>query len=172
MAKSSDLTIYRMKTAILYSLLLLLCFNAAADPQWEGAFDTINISADEAVEDEVTGVLHLSGNFTMQSERWRLTSLRAAVYGKTTKPDRILLEGNPAHFTILPGQQDNGDIISATAQEVEYLRGENVLELRGGASLAHGEETIHSESIRYDIATGRFLAGGDERVLISVTPKD
>jgi lipopolysaccharide transport protein LptA len=161
-----------MKIAIFCSLLWLMCSDTAADPLWEGAFETINISADQAVEDEKTGVLHLDGNFTMQSERWRLESEHARVYGKPTQPDRIVLEGNPAHFTFLPDQYDAADLISATARQVEYQRRANSLVLSGGASLSQGGETVQSESIRYDIATGRFLAGGDDRVIISVPPRD
>lgn len=161
-----------MKHALFYSVLLLLCSNCMAEPEWEGAFDTISISADEAREDEKPGILHLEGDFIMQSEKWRLTSLRATVYGNPTRPDRILLEGHPARFTFLSSGPDDEESIEATALEVEYQREDNSLVLSGDARLKLGDETVQSRRISYDIATGRFLAGGDEGVIIKVPPKD
>ena len=154
------------------SVLLLLCSNCMAEPDWEGAFDTISISADQAREDAESGVLHLDGNFVMQSEKWRLTSLRATVHGNPTRPDQILLEGNPARFTFLSSDPDVEESIEATALEVVYRREENSLLLSGDARLKLGDETVQSKQISYDIASGRFLAGGDEGVIIRVPPRD
>mgnify|MGYP001544639570 CR=1 FL=1 len=161
-----------MKITIFYSLLVLLCPICLAEPLVEGAFDTINISADEAIEDEKPGVLHLRGNFMMQSESWHLTSSQATVYGSPTKPDRILLQGSPARFTFLPGDEVGADKIEASALEVEYQRQDNSLMLTGKARLLLGEETIYSSSIRYDSTANRYLAGGDNGVNIKLPPKD
>ena len=105
-----------MNKAVFYSLLALFCSNGFADPLGEGAFDTINISADEAVEDEIPGIIHLKGNFQMLSDEWSLTSNLATVNGSPNKPDRIYLQGSPARFLFLPEkdtskEQYGGDII-------------------------------------------------------------
>ena len=161
-----------MKTAVFYSLLILSMTPGFADVLGEGAFDTINISADEAIEDDQPGILHLHGSFRMRSEDWFLTSSNATVYGSPGKPDRIILEGTPARFNILPGDGPDQEPIEAAAMEVEYLREPNILKLVGDASLVLGKETIRSATIEYDIATNRYRAGGDSGVLIRVPPVD
>ena len=67
---------------------------------------------------------------------------------------------------------DVEESIEATALEVVYRREENSLVLSGDARLTMGDETVQSKQISYDIASGRFLAGGDEGVIIMVPPKD
>ncbi len=161
-----------MKTAVFYSLLMLSITPGFADVLREGAFDAINISADEAIEDDRPGILHLSGSFRMRSDEWLLTSSKATVYGSPGKPDRIVLEGTPARFNFLPHDGPGEGPIEASALEVEYLREPNILKLVGDASLVLGNETIRSATIEYDIATNRYRAGGDSGVLIRVPPID
>jgi len=161
-----------MKTAVFYSLLILSITPGLADVLGEGAFDTINISADEAIEDDRPGILHLNGSFRMRSEDWLLTSSKATVYGSPGKPDRIILEGTPARFNFLAGDGPDQEPIEAAALEVEYLREPNTLKLLGNASLMLGNETIRSATIEYDIATNRYRAGGHTGVLIRVPPVD
>ncbi len=87
-----------MKKTVLLSLLMLVttpCYSAPLD---KGAFDTISIRADEAIEDEQPGILHLKGHFLMQSSEWHLSSEMATVYGSPNNPDKIYLEGSPARF--------------------------------------------------------------------------
>lgn len=141
-----------------------------ADPLGEGAFDMINISADEAREDEQPGILHFNGNFLMQSTDWQLTSDEATVYGSPDKPDRVYLAGAPARFLINPDDRNYQNQIKAAAQVVEYLRDDNLLVLSGGATLILGDEVISSTHIEYDFNTNRYRAGGSDGVLIEVPP--
>jgi lipopolysaccharide transport protein LptA len=161
-----------MKKAIICSLLALLSSPCFADPMGEGAFERINIRADEAVEDDKPGVLHLKGNFQMLSQDWHLTSSLATVYGSPNKPDKIFLQGSPARFVFLPSVESEKDQIEATADTVEYIRDGNTLILTGDASLVLGGETIRSSIIEYDITTNRYQAGGDNGVIIKVLPVD
>lgn len=161
-----------MKIAIFYSLLVFICSPCLADPLDGVAFDTINISADEALEDEKPGILHLKGNFMMRSENWYVTASRATVFGSPTEPDRILLQGSPARFMLLPDDQVDKEQIEATALEIEYQKINNSLSLRGDARLILGNETIHSSTIEYDITTSRYRAGGDNGVIIRVPLED
>ena len=161
-----------MKKAVFCSLLALLCPPCYADPLGEGAFETINISADEAIEDDKPGILHLKGHFLMLSHDWHLTSSLATVYGSPNKPDKIVLQGSPARFLFLPTVESGKDQIEATALTVEYNRDGNYLKLTGDASLVLGSETIHSSFIEYDITTNRYQAGGGNGVTIKVPPID
>ncbi len=147
-----------------------MCLPCMAAPLGAGAFDMISINADEASEDEQPGILHFSGHFLMRSKDWNLTSDEATVYGKPDKPDRVILQGSPAHFLI--NRTDSGELgqIEATALVVEYSRADNQLLLSSGATLKLGDEIIRSKRIKYNIGTNRYTAGGADGVLIEVPP--
>ena len=161
-----------MKKTIICGLLTLTSFPCIADPLGDGAFDAISISADEAKEDELPGILHLDGHFQMRSSDWLLTSEQATVYGKPNRPDRIYLEGSPARFHVSPADKSERDSIEAAASVVEYVRDTNRLLLSGGATLVLGEEVIRSTHIEYNIDTNRYSAGGENGVSIEVPPVD
>jgi len=161
-----------MNKALICSLLILILPPGSAAPLDEITFDTISISADEANEDELPGILHFDGNFLMQSSDWQLASKKATVYGNPNKPDRVYLEGSPALFLV----HRTGDVtqgpVEASASVVEYQRTANTLTLSGGAILRLDDEVIRSTIIEYDIGTRRYRAGGIDGVLIEVPPVD
>ena len=152
--------------------MAFFCSSGFADLLGEGAFDTINIRADEAVEDEAPDIIHLKGNFQMLSHEWRVTSNMATVHGNPNKPDRIYLQGSPARFLFLPEQDTSKEPIEAQALNVEYLRDTNSLKLTGDATLMLGNEIIRSSYIEYDITTNHYQAGGDNGVIMKVPPVD
>ena len=158
-----------MKKTLICSLLTLMFSPCNATPLGEGAFDTISISAEQASEDEQPGILHLKGNFLMQSHDWRLTSTLATVYGSPNRPDRVYLEGSPARFLVQSAEQGP---VEAAASVVEYLRAANKLKLSGSATLKLGDEVIRSTYIEYDISSNRYQAGGINGVLIEIPPAD
>ncbi len=159
-----------MKKTVICSLLTLIVSPCHATPLGEGAFDTISISADEAREDELPGILHFQGHFLMRSDDWQLTSARATVYGRPNRPDEVYLEGSPARFLISQTHNTQQGPVEAVASVVEYLRAVNKLKLSGGATLTLDKEVIRSTYIEYDINTNRYHAGGIDGVLIEVQP--
>jgi lipopolysaccharide transport protein LptA len=159
-----------MKSAVIFSLSILMCLPAMAAPLGAGAFDMISISADEASEDEQPGILHFSGHFMMRSDDWKLTSEEATVYGSPDKPDRVILQGSPARFVVNLSDSAYPGQIEADAPVVEYSRANNLLLLSGGASLTLGDEVLRSKRIEYNIGTNRYKAGGIGGVLIEVLP--
>jgi lipopolysaccharide transport protein LptA len=161
-----------MKKIVICSLLTLMIAPCSAAPLGEGAFDMVNISAEEAIEDEQPGILHFKGYFLMKSSDWQLTSTRATVYGSPNRPDRVYLEGAPARFLVNRTDNEHQDPITATALVVEYLRETNKLILSGDATLVLGDEVIRSTYIEYDISTNRYQAGGTDGVSIEVPPAD
>ena len=161
-----------MKNALICSLLILILSPGIAAPPGEIAFDTISISADEAIEDEQPGILHFDGHFLMQSSNWQLMSSKATVYGNPNKPDRVYLEGSPAHFLVHQSGDATRGSVEASASVVEYQRIANTLTLSGTAILKLDDEIIRSTIIEYDIGTQRYRAGGNDGVLIEVPPVD
>lgn len=144
----------------------------SAAPLGESAFKTISISADEAIEDELPGILHFNGRFLMQSIDWNVMSSQATFYGNLDKPDRIYLKGEPARFLVASTTKTAQGPIDASALVVEYLREANKLILSGQATLMLGDEVISSTYIEYDIGTNRYAAGGNDGVSIEVPPVD
>ena len=149
---------------------MVVVFPCIAAPLGVDAFDTISISADQASEDVLPGILHLKGNFLMRSTDWHLTSAKATVYGSPNKPDRVFLEGSPARFLVLRSDTPGKEPIEAIATVIEYYRDTNRLSLSGGATLMLGDEVVRSNSVEYDIDTNRYKTGGNEGVFIKVVP--
>lgn len=166
--KSEGVGLIAKSTSALYSSVLfaMLLAPCEASPLGERAFDTITISADEAREDEQADILYFKGRFIMQSNTWQLTSARATVYGRPDRPDKVHLEGAPAHFRI--NRSGEAESIDAVAPVVDYLRSANMLRMSGGAVLKLGDEVIHSDIIEYDIDTDRYRASGGKGVRIEV----
>ena len=166
------MTVIRLGTLCGVALFSLMPLRAGASPLDELSIDTISITADEAREDEVPGILHFRGHFSMHSADWRLTSRQATVYGRPDRPDKVHLEGAPAHFRINRNDSNGTEQVEAIAPIVDYLRSANLLRLSGGAVLKLGDEAIHSATIEYDISTNRYQAGGAGGVTIEVPSTD
>ncbi len=166
------MTAKRLGTVGVAAIFLLLPAPGGTSPLDELSIDTISISADEAREDEDSDILHFSGRFIMHSSDWRLTSRHATVYGRPDRPDKVHLEGVPAHFRINRTDSDGDEQVEAIAPVVDYVRSANLLKLSGGAVLKLGDEAIHSDTIEYNISTNRYRASGAGGVTIEVPSKD
>jgi lipopolysaccharide transport protein LptA len=164
-----------MLNVCLYSIVALFLITVSpceATPLDDGAFETINISADEAYEDIQPGILHFRGHFRMQGRDWQLESGRATVYGPPERPDKVYLEGSPAQFMVDRNDRSGQGAIVASAAVLEYLRSTNMLKLSGGAILKLDGEVIRSSLIEYNISTDRYRAGGADGVMIEVPVAD
>lgn len=159
-----------MKKTLIFGLLMIIVPLCGAAPLGGSVFETISISAEEAIEDELPGILHFNGHFLMQSIDWKVESRQATIYGSLDRPDRIYLEGEPARFLVTGTEHAEKGPIAASALVVEYLRQANLLKLSGQATLILGDEVIRSGHIEYDISNHRYLAGGINGVLIEVPP--
>ena len=163
-----------LKNAFRYQLLLFVVMISSGEvlPADQIDLETINVSADEAYEDIQPGILHLKGNFQMQSREWKLESDSAKIYGQPDRPDMVFLEGAPARFLITRDNGKGHGTVKAEAKAMKYQRSTNMLELTGGAILKLDDEVIKSTLIKYDIGTNRYWAGGVNGVLINVPPVD
>ena len=156
--------------AVVLTTIYLSVFNHVleAAPLDELSVETINIKADQALEEEESGAFQFSGDFSMHSSDWELMSDKATFFGKLDKPDQVSLQGTPAKFRILQAEGVDRKTIEATAPSVEYLRSSNSLKLTGGAVLKLDDEIIRSQSIQYDIDANRYRADGSNGVTIEV----
>jgi lipopolysaccharide transport protein LptA len=156
-----------LKTVIgcLGAIAATMCTAGLASPLGDTAFDTISVGADEAYEDTEPDILHLRGHFFMRSNEWELFSNKATVYGQVDKPDKLRLEGSPAHIQIT---QSNTGPVTASAPDMVYERASSTLKLSGGAVLKLEKETIRSAWIVFNIDNNHYLAGGAGGVTIEV----
>lgn len=163
---------YMLKRRVHFLIVLLVAVSVPCSAALlsEQSIETVNISADEAFEDQQPGILHFKGHFILQSIEWKLQATQSTVWGRPDKPDKVYLEGAPAHFRI--DQQDGGKqhTIEATAAVIEYSRSSNMLLLSGGATLTLDGEMIKSSAIDFDLETERYLAHGAGGVKIEVPP--
>ena len=80
----------------------------------------------------------------------------ASLFGRLENPERLVLKGAPANFTLLADGQDRDNIIRAEAQEIIYNRDTRWVSLNGGARLSQGDRVLSSIAIEYNIDTDRF----------------
>lgn len=134
--------------------------------------DPINIEADSAELKEdfsvYTGQVRLSqGAMVLQGDR---LVVRKAGKGNYT----LSLSGRPASI-YQPPEGNNPEAIRGHANKIDYASGQEILELRGNASIDRGGEKIAGDTIRYNVQQRRTLvnneggtAGG--RVKITLQP--
>jgi len=166
-----ELNMLKTATLILIVLFVVVAFPGMASSLKKPSVETVSISSDEAFEDAQPGILHFKGNFVFQSIEWKLQATQSTVWGRPDKPDRVYLEGDPAHFRIEQTNDGRQHTIEATAPVIEYLRSGNSLQLSGGAVLTLDGEMIKSSAIDFDLKTERYLAHGEGGVKIEV-PSD
>jgi len=163
---------YMLKTVAYLQIVLLVVMTlpCSASSLSDHSVAMVSISADEAYEDLEPGILHFKGNFVLQSTEWKLKATQSTVWGRPDKPDKVYLEGSPAHFRITRQDGEDQHTVEATAAVIEYLRSSHSLQLSGGATLTLDGEMIKSSAVDFDIKTERYVAHGAGGVKIEVPP--
>jgi lipopolysaccharide export system protein LptA len=102
------------------------------------------------------------GSLSVQAER--ATVLRAG--GEIT---RITLNGAPVR---LDQVADSGEPVKATAAQIVYTLGNEVMVLTGNVRIEQPRGSLIGETVRYNISTGRIDGGGDGRgVSMRILPR-
>jgi lipopolysaccharide transport protein LptA len=130
--------------------------------------DMVAIKADQAWEDVEPDTIHFSGNFEMRIRDLILMANQASLFGRLENPDRFVLQGSPANFTLTREQSDRTELIEAEAQEIIYERDTDLVFLNGDARLSLGEHVLQSAVIEYNIETDRFRTRAQTGVEINV----
>jgi lipopolysaccharide transport protein LptA len=118
--------------------------------------DMVAIRAEEAWEDVKPDTIHFSGRFEMRIRDMILKANTASLFGRLENPDRLVLKGAPANFTLAADGQGRSNTIRAEAQEIIYNRESNWVSLNGEARLSQGDRVLSSIAIEYNIETDRF----------------
>lgn len=160
--------------SLLLPLLLALALPVQAQRSERPAFLAealaVQIEADSAELSEERDVSVYRGNvrltrgpLTMQGDELRIQ--RFPEDGRI----QATLSGRPAtasHLT--PGDEIP---VEAAALRIIYTTIEEILELKGQASIRRGPDQLEGELVRYDVAGARIQAdGGKDRVRIVINP--
>ncbi len=133
----------------------------------------ITIEANTATYDESASVSVYTGNVISVQGSIRVYSDKLEVHLKGGEPEKLVFTGAPARFQQTP--DGGGDDVVGSALTGEYYPQKNLLILRGGAVVRHGNATYSSEYIEYDIKNSLVRAGDKssdaKRVHVILKPK-
>ncbi len=135
--------------------------------------DPINIEADSAELKEdfsvYTGSVRLTqGGMLLQGDRLVVRKGNGGNFS-------LSLSGHPASI-FQPPEAKGGEPIRGRANKIDYGSGQEILELRGNATIDRGGEKISGESIRYNVKARRTMVNnggsknGSGRVKITLQP--
>lgn len=130
----------------------------------------IHIAADHAKVFQASGKSVYTGHVMIRRGPVTLRGHKLIVYRLETGEIRAKLLGNPAQ---LKREDKNGKPVTGHARRVVYNSAKKIVKLVGNAFLSQGGNTLSSDMIRHNLATGRTIAGGgkDARVRITLQPK-
>lgn len=133
--------------------------------------DSISVSADSASEDRGARSLRVEGNVRVAGADWEFTAERAVLSGTLDDAERLDASGSPARiFFRNAGKGQEIREVEGLARDISYRRHDEVLHLKGGASLRRDANTLTSEDIEYRRSNDVFKAGGAGGVRLTITP--
>ncbi|HVB83701.1 MAG TPA: lipopolysaccharide transport periplasmic protein LptA [Rhodanobacteraceae bacterium] len=158
-------------------VVLGLVLSALALPAWALQSDRqqpLNVNAQHFTAVKDPGVSRFSGNVTLSQGSLKGDAAQATAYTNAdNKITRVVLEGTPAH---LSQQQDDGSLMQAQAQRIDYTPDTDTVILTGAAQVVqpgHGE--FQGERLVYNTQTGAMqgesAAGGEVHVTFQPRPK-
>lgn len=131
----------------------------------------IHIEADEALRDEKQGFTRYTGNVKMDQGSLHIEADQITIYHVGEEADRILATGKPAHLQQQPDPEKG--IIKARAENIEYMKNEQRIELRQSAHIEQDGSIVTGDSIDYLIdqqlvKAGSALGGDTSRVQVVI----
>jgi lipopolysaccharide export system protein LptA len=150
-------------TKILIIPSLMLAFSAsAAEPEAQPPANQISISADRQEGQLKENVGIFEKNVEIVHGNRKITADRLEVHKREDLGDNkqlLIATGSPAYFE---EKQDDGTVMSASANEVRYDVAKRFLTLVGDAEVAQAGQKINAKSITYDMQQQLISAEKDE----------
>lgn len=111
----------------------------------------------------------ISGNVLITQGTLKLEADKAVITRSKGVTSKVTLSGNPVR---MQQQNDDNELMKATARQIVYLISTEQLTLTGGVVIDQPRGSMRGETIRYDLKTGRMTAGGDgNRIQMRLEPK-
>ena len=161
----------------LVATLALLLLASAAVLAATGRGEPIQLDADEAEIDNVSGISVYTGNVILTQGLREITGERMTVHtaegGRTLS--RVIVEGQPAVYTEQPDGE--GELVRAEAPRMEYYAsGPERMVLLDGGRLTRGRNEFSGEVIEYNLESEVVNARGDRetgrRTRMTLFPED
>ncbi len=136
----------------------------------------IQITADQGMIDDAKGLAVYEGNVVIKQGTIEILAAKVTLsYTQTQSIDRVVAEGQPAHFKQTP--DGNKPDIKAKSTKMEYNSSESTLVLTGEAELSQGQDISTAPRISYNTREGVIRAdrGQDqkgERITVTIQPTD
>jgi lipopolysaccharide export system protein LptA len=157
-----------------FSLSLIL-FAIAGPLQAAGKDDflqQLSVGADNQDIDGVNKKAIYTGNVKIRQGSLAIDADELEVIIGEDESDQIFIaRGSPAQYSQL---DDEGNLVTALANEIKYQQSTRVVILTGSATLSRDGQTIESERISLDIESEALKAGvegGNDRVITTYQPK-
>ncbi len=132
----------------------------------------IHISADSIRIDQKTGMAYYRGHVTFVQGGLRITAARAQASTHNDAVQTVSAEGNPiTFFQKIPAP---GRDIRGRALRLKYYAAEQRLDLYGTVHFRQGSDSLRSDSLHYNIATGTMTAvstSPNSRVHVIIKPR-
>lgn len=155
-------------------LMLLLClpFTQTAMALSTDQDQPMNLVADKAVIDDGEGVSIYKGNVVVTQGSMELRGDTVTVYSPGRELQKVVAEGDPAHFKQRPDDKDED--IRARASTMEYYTEPERLVMIDGAQLQQEGDEFSGNRIEYNMATevvnASMAESGQERVEVIIQP--
>jgi len=149
------------KLVIIPSLILAFS-GSAAEPAAQPSANQISISADRQEGQLKENVGIFEKNVEIVHGKRKITADRLEVHKREDLGDNkqlLIATGTPAYFE---EKQDDGTLMSASANEVRYDVAKRFLTLVGNAEVAQAGQKINAKSITYDMQQQLISAEKDE----------
>ena len=116
----------------------------------------IHISADRIELDQKTGMAYYRGHVTFVQGGLTITAAKAQASTRNNTVQTISAEGNPITFfqKVPPPGQD----IQGQALRLKYFAPQQRLDLHGMVRFRQGSDSLHSDTLDYNMATGTMTA--------------
>lgn len=125
------------------------------------------VRADRATNDPDANQTTFSGHFELQGADWPMQADEAVIYGPVEKPQRVMIQGQPARLWVARKGVERA--VAAEADQIEYLPEQSLLRLQGHARLVEGDRRVmEGEQFEYNLKTRKLSQKG--RVRISLLP--
>lgn len=175
MIRGTMLNVFRPRTRSILACLLLTgspCVRAqTGDPAQSLSGDSISVMADFASEDRGSRALRVEGNVQVTGADWEFAADSALLTGTLDDAEQLDASGSPARIFFRNADDADGiSEVEGLARDISYRRHDDILRLKGGASLRRDANTLTSEDIEYRRSGDLFKAGGAGGVRLTITP--
>ncbi|MFT3805433.1 lipopolysaccharide transport periplasmic protein LptA [Arenimonas sp.] len=156
-----------LTVAVMGTLLAVSPLAAGKSSDRKQPMDVAADRTDAMLGDDSDSTLY--GNVKITQGSLEVDADKAVIHRKGGDISQVVLTGAPAK---LRQTADNGEPMTARAQQIVYTLSSDVIVLSGDVVIEQPRGNLRGQTIKYDLNTGRLDGGGDgNRVQMRILPK-